>query len=238
MNDVFQRVPSLRDALNEIIIHLRMATEGCLVIAMTSEREDEHRLRREVQAAVVEQLHDQSTFDEHVFDSVYPSLAAYLETLPPPGDGKRAIIFIKGLEAIPDDKREQAIRLLNLEREALKGSHRSILLWVRSSTIPALIHQAGDFWAWRSAVLEFRLPLGVELRTTLPARLPVQELARLYRFKDAYEQQLESASPSAPSTADLKLELAEVYRQLGLPERQVMALRREGLALKAQTGDE
>ncbi len=238
MSNVFQRVPSLRAALHQVIVHLRMAAKGCLLIAVTGEGENGERLRREVQAAVVEQFYDQSTFDEHVFDPLYSSLAAYLETLPPPRGEKRPITFVAGLEALPADKQEQAIRLLNMERDALQNSRRSILLWVTPPTVPALIHQAGDFWAWRSGVIEFQLPPGTEFRPGPTARLPVRELARLYRFKDAYEGQLASAPPSTPATADLKLQLADVYRQLGFPERQVMALRREGLALKAQTGDE
>ncbi|MCK4471754.1 MAG: hypothetical protein KAW49_08205, partial [Anaerolineae bacterium] len=232
MNDILQRFPALRDALQETTVHLRMAAEGCLLIAVT----DDDRLRREVKATMVERLYSQATFDEYVFDPIYPSLAAYLETLPPPQG--QSILFVEGLEALPPEKQTHALHLLNLEREALQRNRRAILLWVRSETLPNLIHQAGDFWAWRSAVLEFQPPPGVEFQPSAPARLPVQELARLYRFRDAYGQQLASAPPSAPSTADLKLQLAEVQRQLGLPERQVMALRREGLALKAQTGDE
>ncbi len=232
MNDILQRFPALRDALQETTVHLRMAAEGCLLVAVT----DDDRLRREVKAIVVERLYSQATFDEYVFDPIYPSLAAYLEALPPPQG--QSILFVEGLEALPPEKQTHALHLLNLEREALQRNRRAILLWVRSETLPNLIHQAGDFWAWRSAVLEFRPPPGMEFQPSAPAHLPVQELARLYRFRDAYRQQLASAPPSAPSTADLKLQLAEVQRQLGLPERQVMALRREGLALKAQTGDE
>jgi len=232
MNDLFQRVPLLRDALHETVTHLRLAQDGCLLIAIT----EDDRLRREATAALVEQLYDRLAFEEYTCDPNYPSLAAHLEALPPPQGP--TLVLAGGLESLPPDVFSRAIRLLNLEREALKSSRRSILLWVRPATIQPLIHQAGDFWAWRSAVLEFRLPPGVELRPSHPARLPVQELARLYRFKDAYERQLASASPAASSTADMKLQLADVYRQLGFPERQVMALRREGLALKAQTGDE
>ena len=231
MNELFHQITSLRDALQETVTHLRLSRGGCLLIAVA---EDDH-VRKGATAGLVEQLYDLLEFEEYVFDLDYPSLAAYLETLSQPKGP--ALVVAHGLDLLPPHSFSRAIRLLNLEREALQRDRWAILLWVRSETLPSIIHQAGDFWAWRSTVLEFDLPPGVRIRLGPSDYLPVRELARLYRFKDAFELQLDSAIPSAPSTADLRLQLAEVYRQLGFPGRQVMELRRTGLALKVKAGD-
>jgi len=68
---------------------------------------------------------------------------------------KRPAVSATGLDTLPRDKRTEAIKLLNLQRNRLGRTGIAILLWVHRATLAEISTAAADFYSWRSATLFF-----------------------------------------------------------------------------------
>ncbi len=165
------------EQLAEIRTMLETAGRGCLLVVTTTDPALERGL-----AGILREALD-GRAGEYIFDRYYPSLSAWMETLPP--DGPR-VVLVHGLDDLPTDARARALRHLNREREALARAGRSVVLFVRPETVQDLIFQAGDFWAWRAGLYTFEAPPDeaarqealAALRLSLPASL--EALRRRY----------------------------------------------------------
>ncbi|MFN3762511.1 MAG: NACHT domain-containing protein, partial [Anaerolineae bacterium] len=165
------------EQLTQMRMRLETAGRGCLLVVATTDRNLEEGLAD----VLTEAMNGQAL--SWTFDPAYPSLAAYLETLPP--DGSR-VVLAHGLDDLPQEARTRALHYLNREREALARTGRAIVLFIRPETVHDLTFQAGDFWAWRSGVFEFTAPPDeplrqealAALRLSLPA--PLEALRRRY----------------------------------------------------------
>ncbi|RLC60169.1 MAG: hypothetical protein DRI80_11300, partial [Chloroflexota bacterium] len=165
------------EQLTRIRTELRATERGCLLIVATSDADLERDL-----AQVLAEAAD-GRVERYTFDPTYPSLAAYLGTLP--SDPPRVVLAL-GLDDLPAESRLRALDYLNMEREALRRAGHSALLFIRPDTMQYLIHRAGDLWAWRSGVYEFLAPPDEVLRREALARLrlslpaPLETLRRRY----------------------------------------------------------
>ncbi|MBM4467086.1 MAG: NACHT domain-containing protein, partial [Chloroflexi bacterium] len=129
-----------------------MAEKGCLLLVAV----DDGELCDGLVAALKEHLDGQVDLREHRLDFAYPSLGAYLRTLPPPPG--RAGILVYGLDDLPEEARERAFRYLNTEREVMRLAGHSIVLFLRTETVPELLRRSPDFCVWSSGLFEFRAP--------------------------------------------------------------------------------
>lgn len=70
----------------------------------------------------------------------------------------RAVISLAGLEALPRDKRTEAIQLLNLQRNRFGRTGIPVVLWVDQATLADISTKAADFYSWRSAAFFLEPP--------------------------------------------------------------------------------
>jgi HEAT repeat protein/energy-coupling factor transporter ATP-binding protein EcfA2 len=129
-----------------------MAERGCLLLVAV----DDEDIRGGIVAALKEHLDGQVDLSEHSLDPTYPSLGAYLRTLPSPTG--RAAVLVYGLDELPKEAKERAFFYLNLEREIMRLAGRSVVLFIKSDTVPELMRRAPDFCAWSSGLFDFRAP--------------------------------------------------------------------------------
>ncbi len=115
------------EQLNDIRTTLEATGQGCLLIVATTDP----ALEKDLADLLTEAL--DGRVESWTFDPSYPSLAAYLGTLPP--DGPR-VVLAHGLDRLPAEARTRALRHLNREREALARTGRSIVLFIRPETGP------------------------------------------------------------------------------------------------------
>ena len=200
--------PRQAEVLEELALHLRHATGGCLLVAAASDAE----VQRLLTQALVGQLADEMAFPTFHFSPNRLSLAAHLRSLPRPA--KSGVLLVEGLDELPDEARERALASLNLERETLRWAGYSILLWVRPRTLTELPFKAGDFWAWRSGSFLFDETV---LRAVAPERYPPpEEVEQLRKRAKNYRRELERPDLAPRLRARAEQELALVQRQLSL----------------------
>ena len=137
------------EQVQEILEHLRMAERGCLLLVAV----DDEKVQEGIVSALKEHLDGQMELSEHALDPTYPSLGAYLRTLPPPTG--RAAVLVYGLDDLSEEAKERAFRYLNLEREVMRLAGRSVVLFIKSDTVPELMQRSPDFYAWSSGLFEF-----------------------------------------------------------------------------------
>jgi len=139
------------EQVQEILEHLRMAERGCLLLVAV----DDEKVQEGIVSALKEHLDGQMELSEHALDPTYPSLGAYLRTLPPPTG--RAAVLVYGLDDLSEEAKERAFRYLNLEREVMRLAGRSVVLFIKSDTVPELMQRSPDFYAWSSGLFEFQM---------------------------------------------------------------------------------
>ena len=196
------------EMMDELILHLRHAVEGCLLVVAASDAEAQRLLTR----ALIRRLAGEVASDSFRFSAGQLSLAAHVRSLPRPSGP--TVLLVEGLDELPPQARERAMASLNLERESLRWAGYSILLWVRPRTLTELPFTAGDFWAWRSASFLFD---DTVLRAVAPERLPSpEEVERLREQAQSYRSDLARPDLAPRLRARVERELALVQRQLSL----------------------
>ncbi len=172
------------EQLNDIRTTLEATGQGCLLIVATTDP----ALEKDLADLLTEAL--DGRVESWTFDPSYPSLAAYLGTLPP--DGPR-VVLAHGLDRLPAEARTRALRHLNREREALARTGRSIVLFIRPETVHDLTFQAGDFWSWRSGFYEFEAPPDESARREALAALRLGLPASLEGLRRRYLEYIVAA---------------------------------------------
>jgi len=165
------------EQLTEMRTALESAERGCLLVVVTTDGS----LEQDLAEVLAEAVDGQGA--RYTFDPIYPSLAAHLETLSP---SPPRLVLALGLDDLPPEPRQRALEYLNQERESIRRTGHSVVLFVRPGTVQHLTFQAGDFWAWRSGLYEFLAPPDevarqealAALRFSLPATL--EALRRRY----------------------------------------------------------
>lgn len=179
---------------------------------------DPHLLRRESMAELARRLFGNYAIEEYHFaaKNAY-SLPRYCRTL-----AKRPVcVFAYGLEELRQNNPagyEEALALLNNQRENIRDSHVSVVLFAGQEDFRAVFRDAPDFADWRSASFHFVVPRVEMLRSTPLGNVAPREADRLRREEQSYRELL-----SRPNLRDrLKLEysrnLAQVLEQLGSDE--------------------
>ncbi|MBI3796776.1 MAG: hypothetical protein HY268_07390 [Deltaproteobacteria bacterium] len=72
----------------------------------------------------------------------------------------RPVVSVTGFEALPRDKRTEAIRLLNWERGRFGLAGIAVILWVNRATLAEIATQSADFYSWRSGTFIIEPPPG------------------------------------------------------------------------------
>ncbi len=209
------------EQLNDIRTTLEATGQGCLLIVATTDP----ALEKDLADLLTEAL--DGRVESWTFDPSYPSLAAYLGTLPP--DGPR-VVLAHGLDRLPAEARTRALRHLNREREALARTGRSIVLFIRPETVHDLTFQAGDFWSWRSGFYEFEAPSDESARREALAALRLGLPASLEGLRRRYLEYIVAAYRwldlrGLMQVRNLvRLPLAQVYTPLTAEEDEVRLL--------------
>jgi tetratricopeptide (TPR) repeat protein len=192
-------------------------------------RNDPFLLRREAMAEVALRLFGKYTITEYRFD------AANIESLPRfcRALSKRPIcVFAYGLETLRRNNLaayEDALALLNNQREDIRDAHVSVVLFAMPEDYHALLKTAPDFADWRSASVKFVVPRVDALRPTPLGRLSPQEADSLRRQEGHYREMLSRPVLRDFLKAEYNRNLGEILIKLGNTEEAetVFAVARE-----------
>jgi hypothetical protein len=66
------------------------------------------------------------------------------------GNGHRIAVSAIGLEALPHEAQQSAIKLLNAERNQLGYANRAVLLWLNRKLLADVANKSYDFYSWSS----------------------------------------------------------------------------------------
>ncbi len=75
------------------------------------------------------------------------------------GNGRPAV-SVTGFETLPHDKRTEAIKLLNMQRNRFGHTGIAVILWVNRATLAEISTQSADFYSWRSGTFIIEPPPG------------------------------------------------------------------------------
>jgi HEAT repeats/NACHT domain len=144
---------------DQVIEHMALEfaqTEGTSILFGVT---DDTVLRDHALDALRKRLPAEITLREFRYDAEHLSLLEGAVEATTSGGGRPAV-SVTGLEALPRDKRTEAIHLLNLQRNRIGRTEIAVILWVNRATLTEISTQAADFYSWRSATFLIEPPTG------------------------------------------------------------------------------
>lgn len=144
------------DSTVEGVLTYLEQVEGTLILVVVSDNRElreraAERIRQSLPAGI--KLHDFRYDPEHLSFLEGVSAAASQ-------GGDRAVVSVTGLDELPRDKRTEAIRLLNSQRNQFGRTDLATILWVGKNTLAEISNRAADFYSWRSKTFFLKPPPG------------------------------------------------------------------------------
>ena len=138
---------------------LRRSIERAEGFALLVARVNLPAQQREISAQIEARLVGVVDVQEIDLDGPVEDLAALLAArVTPATDGRKRVVSVRGLEhSLPSSAaRHPLLNVLNMKRELLQRTvPHPLVLWLPEYAVRAVAEGAPDFWAWRSAVLDF-----------------------------------------------------------------------------------
>jgi hypothetical protein len=147
-------MPNFDETIEHLALYIEMAEGALILIAVC----DDTVLRRHAVDKLRQRLAPNITLREFFYDAEHLSLlegtteatASYAD---------RPAVSVTGLEALPRDKRTEAIQLLNSQRNRFGRTGIAVILWVNQAILADIATLAADFYSWRSATFFIEPPL-------------------------------------------------------------------------------
>jgi tetratricopeptide (TPR) repeat protein len=130
-----------------------------------------------------------------------------------PFKGRGCLLFYGLEDALPE-----AAGFLNLQRETFSEIPHAVIFWVSEYGLRELANKAPDFWAWRSAVFDFRtksaLPFfAIKALASLPLDISDQRNLeqRILLYNELLKEYTHQAKPDKNFLSRLNLKLGIAY---------------------------
>src|SRR5262245_49530402 len=147
-------MPNFYETIEHLALYVEMAEGALILIAVC----DDTVLRRHAVNKVRQRLSPDITLPEFCYDAEHLSLLEGTTEATASYDGRPAV-SVTGLEALPRDKRTEAIQLLNRQRNRFGRTDIAVILWVNQTTLADIARLAPDFYSWSSATFIIEPPL-------------------------------------------------------------------------------
>ncbi|MGE0822796.1 MAG: HEAT repeat domain-containing protein [Candidatus Binatia bacterium] len=151
------------------------------------------------------------------------------------------VVSVTGFEDLPHDKRTEAIKLLNLQRNRFGDTGLAVILWVDRATLAEISTKAADFYSWRSGTFTIEPPpdwdtLASGRRSYLQALARQNEFVNLQGLAPArggHIVQMRMEDIFIPLSAEQEVKLIEEEAPTGaersMPSRRALRQRLEAL---------
>jgi len=229
-------MPTFDETIEHLALYVEMAEGALILIAVC----DDTVLRRHAVDKLRQRLAPNITLCEFCYDAEHLSLLEGTTEAIASYDGRPAV-SVTGLEALPRDKRTEAIQLLNSQRNHFGRTGIAVILWVNQATLADIATSAADFYSWSSATFVFEPPLEWNVlesmrRSYLEALVSHNEFVNLQglapmrggqivqmRMDDVFiplraEHIAQSAVEETRTLRSLMLKQQEIDKESGLPE--------------------
>ena len=147
-------MPAFDETIAHLALYIEMAEGALILIAVC----DDTVLRRHAVDKLCQRLSPDITLREFCYDAEHLSLLEGTTEATASYDGRLAV-SVTGLEALPRDKRTEAIQLLNSQRNHFGRTNIAVILWVNQAILADIGTLAADFYSWRSATFIIEPPL-------------------------------------------------------------------------------
>src|SRR5262249_38551158 len=229
-------MPTFDETIEHLALYVEMAEGALILIAVC----DDTVLRRHAVDKLRQRLSPDITLREFVYDTEHLSLLEGATKATASCDG-RSTVAVTGLEALPRDKRTEAIQLLNSQRNHFGRTGIAVILWINQAILADIGTLAADFYSWRSATFIIEPPLEWNVlesmrRSYLEALVSHNEFVNLQglapmrggqivqmRMEDVFiplcaEHVAQSAEEETGTLRSLMLKQQEIDSESGLPE--------------------
>src|SRR4030095_3361137 len=147
-------MPTFDETIEHLALYVEMAEGALILIAVC----DDTVLRRHAVDKLCQRLPRNMTLVEFCSDTEHLSLLEGTTEATASYDGRPAV-SVTGLEALPRDKRTEAIQLLNSQRNHFGRTNIAVILWVNQAILADIGTLAADFYSWSSATFIIEPPL-------------------------------------------------------------------------------
>jgi HEAT repeat protein len=147
-------MPTFDETIEHLALYVEMAEGALILIAVC----DDTVLRRHAVDKLRQRLSPNITLREFCYDAERLSLLEGTTETIASYDGRPAV-SVTGLEALPRDKRTEAIQLLNSQRNRFGRTNIAVILWVNQAILADIATLAADFYSWSSATFFIEPPL-------------------------------------------------------------------------------
>jgi HEAT repeat protein len=147
-------MPTFDETIEHLALYVEMA-EGALILIVVC---DDTVLRRHTVDKLRQRLSPNIMLREFCYDVEHLSLLEGTTEATAACDSRPAV-SVTGLEALPRDKRTEAIQLLNSQRNRFGRTGIAVILWVNQAILADLATLAADFYSWSSATFFIEPPL-------------------------------------------------------------------------------
>jgi len=130
--------------------------EGTLILIAVC---DDTVLRDHAVETLRKRLPPEITLRDFRYDPEHLSLLEGAIETTASGNGRPAV-SVTGFETLPRDKRTEAIKLLNMQRNRFGRTGIAVILWVNRATLAEISTQSADFYSWRSGTFIIEPPPG------------------------------------------------------------------------------
>ena len=118
--------------------------EGTLILIAVC---DDTVLRDHAVETLRKRLPPEITLRDFRYDPEHLSLLEGAIETTASGNGRPAV-SVTGFETLPRDKRTEAIKLLNMQRNRFGRTGIAVILWVNRATLAEISTQSADFYSW------------------------------------------------------------------------------------------
>src|SRR4029453_16364199 len=147
-------MPAFDETIAHLALYIEMAEGALILIAVC----DDTVLRRHAVGKLCQRLSPEIPLREFCYDAEHLSLLEGTTEATASYDGRLAV-SVTGLEALPRDKRTEALQLLNSQRNHFGRTGIAVILWVNQAILADLARLAPDFYSWSSATFFIEPPL-------------------------------------------------------------------------------
>jgi hypothetical protein len=147
-------MPAFNETIEHLALYVELAEGALILIAVC----DDTVLQRHAVDKLRQRLAPNITLREFRYDAEHLSLLEGATEATASYDGRLAV-SVTGLEALPRDKRTEAIQLLNSQRNRFGRTGIAVILWVNQAILADIGTLAADFYSWRSTTFFIEPPL-------------------------------------------------------------------------------
>lgn len=144
---------SFEQSLELMLIDLQQV-EGPLILIGVC---DDLELREHAVKELSRRLPEGLSLQHFTYDPEHLSLLEGVSAVAATRNG-RVVVSVTRFEDLPHDKRTEAIKLLNLQRNRFGYTDLAVVLWVSRDTLAEISRQSADFYSWRSGTFIIEPP--------------------------------------------------------------------------------